>query len=109
MKNFYLAVKTALLGLIPFLCACKVTLAAGGVVSVVFPPLDTVFTSLPAFASTALTWYELVVRVVPTARNYSLTRVVAAVLQAVVPNRAAPAAVNNDVPLSFGRGGLQLG
>lgn len=95
MKNLFSLLKTAFLGLLPFLLATKYVVTAGGVIHVDFPPLGTLFTSLPAFASTFLTWYELLVRFVPTSGNYSLLSFLYRVIQSIAPNHAA-----DDVPAS---------
>lgn len=104
MKNLLLTVKTVFLALVPFLLACKVTVASGGALSFVFPPLDTIFTSLPAFASTVVAWFELAVRLVPTARNYSLVDFAFRLVKSLVPNAASSDADPTSTELRF-RGG----
>ena len=98
--------KTAFLALVPFLLACKVHVASGGALSIEFPPLDTVFTSLPAFASTAFAWFELAVRLVPTSRNYSIIAFLYRLIQSLVPNQAARDADPHTSELRFSNGRL---
>lgn len=81
------ALKTALLSLLPLLLHIKFSLV-GGVPSVVFPSLHTLFPDLTHVAAAILVNYELVARLVPSLENNSLFHLLGLVLNGLIPNHA---------------------
>lgn len=88
MKNFkFSAIKTAFLAILPFLIHIKFTLA-GGLPGITWPPISTVFPDAGHLAATMLGWYELLVRLVPSAQNNSIVSLLGTLLNFLVPNAA---------------------
>jgi hypothetical protein len=87
-KNLKLsAIKTAFLALLPLLLQVKFSLI-GGVPTVQWPDLHTLFPDFGHVAATALVYYELVARLVPSFDNNSLFHLLGQILNALLPNHA---------------------
>lgn len=81
------AIKAAFLALVPFLLKLKFSFVAGSP-TITWPPLLTVFPDLNHLAPAMLLWFELLVRLVPSAENNSVLKLLHDILQQVVPNKA---------------------
>lgn len=89
MKHLLNLLKAGLLALFPLLLKAKFAVGAGGLLSVVLPDLGALLGgNTLATLGTVLYWLELLVRTIPTAKDWTPLALVIQLLQAIVPNQA---------------------